>query len=152
MKYYVKVLMEYSVFHGRAIRKEYWYFALFHFLFVVIAMLLDKLLGTNFKYDTNGVITTSDYGWIYSMYVCAVFVPALSVLVRRLHDVGKSGWMMLIVFIPMIGAIWLLVLLCTKSNDYDNDWGPNPNPVPIVEEVAEIEEKEISDESIITEL
>ena len=151
MKYYVKVLFEYSIFHGRAIRKEYWYFVLFHFLFLLTAIVLDILLGTNFKYDTNGVITTSYYGWIYTMYSCALLVPALSVLVRRLHDVGKSGWMMLIAIIPLIGPIWLLILLCTKSEDYDNDWGPNPNPPTIIEEEVEIEEKEISDESIITE-
>ena len=142
MKYYLKVMMEYSVFHGRSIRREYWYFVLFNTLFVIVAMLLDNLLGTNFKYDTNGVITSTHYGWIYSMYTCAAIVPSLSVLVRRLHDIGKSGWMVLIAFIPIIGAVWLLALLCLRSNDYDNEWGPNPNPQPLEEDIEEVDEIE----------
>ena len=164
MKYYFKVLKEYSVFHGRATRKEYWYFALFNILFLMLSIVLDNLVGTNFKYDHNGILTESHYGWIYSMYSCALFVPALSILVRRLHDVSKSGWMFLIVFIPLVGVFWLLVLLCLKSKHYDNEWGADPYPDPIVEEevvetaleeptstVAEVEALEGGEDLIIAE-
>jgi uncharacterized membrane protein YhaH (DUF805 family) len=51
------------------------------------------------------------------------------VSVRRLHDVGKSGWMLLIVLIPLVGIIWLLVLLATESNLGDNKYGPNPKGI-----------------------
>ena len=66
------------------------------------------------------------YGLIYVLYVLATLVPALAVAVRRLHDIGKSGWMLLIVLIPIVGAIWLLVLLFTDSNAGTNEFGPNP--------------------------
>ncbi|MBT3559904.1 MAG: DUF805 domain-containing protein [Flavobacteriaceae bacterium] len=54
------------------------------------------------------------------------FIPSLAVLVRRLHDVGKSGWFYFIVLIPLVGAIWLLVLFCTDGDQGENKWGPNP--------------------------
>lgn len=59
-------------------------------------------------------------------YAIAVFIPGLAVSVRRLHDVGKSGWMLLIALIPIIGAIWLLVLYVTDSEPYTNSYGPSP--------------------------
>jgi uncharacterized membrane protein YhaH (DUF805 family) len=61
-----------------------------------------------------------------------MFVPGLAVLVRRLHDVGKSGWMYFIALIPIIGAIWLLVLLFTDSQQGDNNWGANPKEESIL--------------------
>jgi uncharacterized membrane protein YhaH (DUF805 family) len=65
-------------------------------------------------------------GIIGNLYSLAVFLPSLGVLVRRLHDVGKSGWFFLIVLIPLIGAIWLLVLLFKDSEQGENKWGPSP--------------------------
>jgi uncharacterized membrane protein YhaH (DUF805 family) len=56
----------------------------------------------------------------------AVFIPGLAVLVRRLPDSGRSGWMVLITLIPLIGVIWMLVLLVTDSEPGTNKWGPNP--------------------------
>ena len=53
-------------------------------------------------------------------------MPSLAVLVRRLHDVGKSGWFYLIFLIPFIGVIWLLILYCTEGQKEDNKWGPDP--------------------------
>jgi uncharacterized membrane protein YhaH (DUF805 family) len=55
-----------------------------------------------------------------------MLIPGLAVTVRRLHDVGKSGWMFFIVLIPLIGTIWLLVLMMTDSQQGINKWGPNP--------------------------
>ena len=56
----------------------------------------------------------------------AHFIPGLAVVVRRLHDVGKSGWFYLIALIPLIGIIWLLVLMCTDGDKGDNAYGPDP--------------------------
>jgi uncharacterized membrane protein YhaH (DUF805 family) len=56
----------------------------------------------------------------------AVLVPSLAVMIRRLHDIGKSGWWFFISFIPLIGSIWLLVLLVTDSQPGENQYGPNP--------------------------
>jgi uncharacterized membrane protein YhaH (DUF805 family) len=66
------------------------------------------------------------YGWIYTICGLIHFIPSLAVIVRRLHDVGKSGWFYLIVLIPLIGFIWLLILYCTEGQKEDNKWGPDP--------------------------
>lgn len=121
MNYYLKVLQNYATFSGRARRSEYWYFVLFNIIFAVVAMILDNVLGI----AMDGV----GYGPIYGLYVLALLIPGLAVGVRRLHDVGKSGWMFLIAFIPLIGAIWLLVLFCTDSQQGTNKWGENPKEV-----------------------
>jgi uncharacterized membrane protein YhaH (DUF805 family) len=118
MNWYLKVLKQYADFSGRARRTEYWMFALFNFLFIIVAMILDNILG----------LTVGDlpYGVFYILFVLAVLIPGLAVSVRRLHDVGKSGWMYLIVLIPIVGSIWLLVLMVTDSDPGANEYGPNP--------------------------
>jgi uncharacterized membrane protein YhaH (DUF805 family) len=121
MNWYLKVLKQYADFSGRARRQEYWMFALFNMIFGFIAIILDNVLGIAME----GV----GYGPIYILYVLAVFIPGLAVAVRRLHDVGKSGWMLLIVLIPLVGAIWLLVLLFTDSQKESNKWGQNPKEI-----------------------
>ena len=119
MNYYLKVLRQYVDFKGRARRAEYWNFVLFSTLLSIVLLLVDTyVLGTNPMAGESGII-----GNLYSL---AVFLPSLGVLVRRLHDVGKSGWFFLIVLIPLIGAIWLLVLLFKDSEQGENKWGPNP--------------------------
>ena len=122
MNWYLKVLKQYADFNARARRKEYWMFALFNMIFGGIAMGLDNILGIGF--GEIGV-----YGPLYILYTLAVFIPGLAVVVRRLHDVGKSGWMMLIALIPLIGAIWLLVLMLTDGNFGENEYGVNPKGI-----------------------
>jgi len=121
MNWYLKVLKDYAVFSGRARRKEYWMFTLFNIIFYITAMILDNILGT--------AIEDVGYGLFYILYALAVLIPSLAVLVRRLHDVGKSGWMILVSLIPLIGAIWLLVLMVTDSHPGENQYGPNPKEV-----------------------
>ena len=122
MNYYLKVLQNYATFTGRARRSEYWYFVLFNLIFGIVAIILDNVLGIAMEGMGN-------YGPLYSLYSIVVFIPGLAVLVRRLHDVGKSGWMFFIALIPIIGAIWLLVLLATDSEAGSNKWGENPKEV-----------------------
>ena len=126
MEYYLKVLRNYAVFSGRARRKEYWMFVLFNLIFAVVAMIIDRLLGSTFKMDLGNGPQALPYGYVYLFYMLAVFIPGLAVAVRRLHDVGKSGWFFLIVLIPLIGGIWLLVLFCTDGVPGENQYGPNP--------------------------
>ena len=118
MKYYLKAIENYSNFSGRSRRKEYWIFGLFNLIFAVFAIILDNLFGLTFD--------LAPYGSIYVIYALCVFIPGLAVTVRRLHDVGKSGWMILISIIPIIGPIWLLVLLFTDSDTGENEYGQNP--------------------------
>ena len=119
MNWYIKVLKKYAVFSGRARRKEYWMFVLFNFIFSLVASLID--LGI-------GILTFAVFGFglLSILYALAVFVPGLAVSVRRLHDVGKSGWYLLINLIPIAGPIWFLVLTCMDSQPGDNKYGPNP--------------------------
>lgn len=123
MNWYLKVLKHYADFSGRARRKEYWMFFLFNMIFAIIAMVLDNVLGI--------AIEGVGYGPLYGLYVLALLIPGLAVAVRRLHDVGKSGWMILIALIPLIGAIWLLVLMVIDSNPGENQYGPNPKEVTV---------------------
>jgi uncharacterized membrane protein YhaH (DUF805 family) len=127
MKWYLKVLRQYADFSGRARRTEYWMFTLFHVIFALGAMAIDNALGITFHFTgRDGAPMPIFYGYIYLLYVLALIIPGLAVSVRRLHDVGKSGWMLLIGLIPLIGTIWLLVLFCTDSKPGANKWGANP--------------------------
>ena len=66
---------------------------------------------------------------IFFLYAVAVFLPGLAVNIRRWHDIGKSGWWYLIYLIPIIGAIWLTVLMCLDSEPGENQWGENPKEI-----------------------
>lgn len=121
MKWYLKAFSQYANFSGRARRKEYWMFILFNIIFSTIAMIADNILGI----AVEGV----GYGPIYLLYILAIFIPGLAVSIRRLHDIGKSGWMFLIIMIPLIGSIWLLILMLSDSQQGPNKWGENPKRV-----------------------
>ena len=130
MSWYIKVLKKYAVFSGRAKREEFWMFVLFNFIFSLVASLID--LGI-------GILTFAVFGWglLSLIYSLAVLVPGLAVGVRRLHDVGKSGWYLLIILIPIAGPIWFLVLACTDSQAGENKYGPNPKEeIPAQQDVA----------------
>ena len=118
MKWYIKVLKQCAEFDGRAQRKEYWMFMLINLIIAIIAMVLDYFLDLK--------IDDSNYGPIFSLYSIAMIIPFLSVTVRRLHDLGKNGLMVLIGLLPLIGIIWLMVLMA-KAGDIDpNEYGDNP--------------------------
>ena len=130
MKWYFKVLKQYAHFSGRARRKEYWMFILFYMIFGVVAMILDITLGTTFRPTFNFYGQPFEhelgYGWIYQIYVLATILPTLAVSIRRLHDIGKSGWNYLLAFIPLVGSIILIVWSCKDSQPGENKWGLNP--------------------------
>ena len=125
MKYYLDVIKKYVKFDGRARRKEYWMFVLFNAIFGIVASLLDNLLGLNFSSEYSSYASVST-GIIASVYSLAVFLPTLAVGVRRLHDIGKSGWWLLIALVPLAGPIWLLVLLATNGVVGENQYGSDP--------------------------
>lgn len=115
MQWYIGVLKKYAVFSGRARRKEYWMFVLFNVLISFGFTVLDGLLGT----------MTEAGGALNSLYGLAILVPSLAVSVRRLHDTGRSGWMILIGLIPCIGALVLLFFMIEDSGDA-NQYGEPP--------------------------
>ena len=123
MEWYLKVMRDnYANFSGRARRKEYWMYVLVQSIIMIALMILDSILGLDF--ELQGI--SLGYGYLYLIGVVVHFIPSLAVLVRRLHDVGKSGWFYFIFLIPIIGIIWLLVLYCTEGQKQDNKWGPDP--------------------------
>jgi uncharacterized membrane protein YhaH (DUF805 family) len=119
IEWYKKVVFEnYANFSGRARRSEYWYFLLMNMIIAIVAIIIDSVSGLN--------IAPLPYGYVYIGYALLTLLPGLAVAVRRLHDVGKSGWFILISFIPFIGAIWLLVLFCSEGESNTNAYGPDP--------------------------
>jgi uncharacterized membrane protein YhaH (DUF805 family) len=118
MEWYLSVLKRYADFSGRARRKEYWMFTLFSYIAVVALAVPSMLTGST-------VLSV-----LYCLYILATFVPSLAVTVRRLHDTNRSGWMFLIAFIPLVGAIVVLVFLCSEGTPGDNQYGPNPKLPP----------------------
>ncbi|WP_432085863.1 DUF805 domain-containing protein [Streptomyces sp. bgisy095] len=115
MNWYLDVLKKYAVFSGRARRKEFWMFTLFNFIAAVILAILDNVLGIQI---------------LSIIYTLAVFLPALGVSVRRLHDTGRSGWWILIALVPLVGGIVLLVFNCLEGEQQQNAYGPNPKLAP----------------------
>lgn len=92
-------MAQYVNFSGRARRTEYWMFVLFCSLILFAALILDNILGFDFKYEMMGQTVSTGYGWGYLIVVALHFLPALGAVVRRLHDVGKpDGCTLLFLF------------------------------------------------------
>ena len=109
----------YCNFSGRASRSEYWWF----YLFSCIVSWVVSIIVSLFSSDLSTM-------YIASMVVGLAFLlPSLGIAVRRLHDIGKSGWWMFISLIPLIGAIILIVWWCKDSQMEPNEYGPVPNLV-----------------------
>lgn len=127
MKWYINALKKYAVFSGRARRKEFWIFNLFSWIFWIPFALLDDVLKTSVDYYE--FMEGFGYGIISSLYLLTILVPSLAVSVRRLHDVERSGWNMLFIFVPLIGQIWLIACWITNSDPGENKYGPNPKEI-----------------------
>lgn len=119
MNWYTSVLKKYAVFDGRASRTEFWMFVLFNIIAAVIVSIVDHILGTR---------TASGVGILGSIYSLAVLLPTIGVSIRRLHDTGRSGFWLLIAFVPFIGAVVLIVFYILESQPGDNEYGPYPHP------------------------
>jgi uncharacterized membrane protein YhaH (DUF805 family) len=117
--WYLGCWKKFAVFEGRARRKEYWMFFLVNLLVSLGLMSIDNVSGLTKA--TNGAVNPLE-----TLYAFAVFLPALSVTIRRLHDTDRSGWWVLIAFVPIIGAIVLLILMAIAGDDRENRYGPTP--------------------------
>ncbi len=100
----------YANFSGRAIRSAYWYWTLFVVVGSLLASIVDAAAGSE-----AGVV-----GIIFSV---ATILPSLAVAVRRLHDIDRSGWWVLLWFVPIVGWIILIVWHCTPGTPYANRFG-----------------------------
>lgn len=105
----------YVGFKGRAQRSAFWYWALFAFLVGIACALIDAAIAPG-----------SQFGPLSTIAELALFLPGLAVSIRRLHDRDKSGWLYLLILIPLVGAIILLVWFCQRGTIGPNRFGPDP--------------------------
>lgn len=104
-------------FGGRSRRKEYWWFSLINLIVIFVMMMIDATIMGQ---------TAGGIGIFYLLYVLFSFVPSLSLTIRRLHDVGKSGWWILIGLIPLLGILIFFLFAIRDSEPFTNRYGPNP--------------------------
>ena len=117
-EYFVKVYKNYANFEGRARRSEYWYYTLFYYLIAIVLIFVDQAIG-------------SEIGIVGLVFALGSLIPSIAVGVRRMHDVGKSGWYLLI-------PIYNLVLACTNGNVGANEYGYDPKGDPMQDDINAI--------------
>jgi uncharacterized membrane protein YhaH (DUF805 family) len=121
MNWYLEVLKKYTVFNGRARRKEYWMFFLFNIIISIVLGIIDGIVGTSGAVGALGLLG--------GLYTLAVLIPGIAVAVRRLHDTSRSGWWILIGLIPIIGVIVLIIFMVQDGTPGENQFGKNPKEV-----------------------
>lgn len=136
MEWYLMVWKKYGVLDGRACRKEYWVFLLFNWLiliFLSVPLSVGKAVGGVGAVGKGVGVLGAIIVILGSIYVLAIVIPSISVSVRRLHDSGKSGWLILlfavvaiIPFIGFIGSLIFIIFMCLPSDPGANKYGPNP--------------------------
>lgn len=123
MHYFTDALKQYATFTGRATRKEFWMFVLMSIIAQILVSFVSWILIALTRLDV--------FAYLTPLFVLAIFLPSIAIGARRLHDTSRTGWWLLISFIPVIGSIWLLVLLCLESTPGANEYGANRNGVEV---------------------
>ncbi len=118
MNWFLEALGKFATFSGRSRRKEYWYFTLVYVIAEIVLAVVDMATGLYSQSTGIGVLS--------GIFALAMILPSLSVTVRRLHDTGRSAWWLLIVLIPLLGAIVLLVFMILDGEPGSNRFGANP--------------------------
>lgn len=118
MDEYIGAFKKYATFSGRATRREYWMFTLINLL---ISIGITIAVGVIMQSSDNGAVSL-----LSNVYGLATFLPSLALGARRLHDINRSGWWLLISLVPLVGFIVLLIFMVTDSQAGDNKYGPNP--------------------------
>ncbi|HXD68485.1 MAG TPA: DUF805 domain-containing protein [Gaiellales bacterium] len=111
LHWYTDVIKQYAVFDGRASRPEYWWFFLIN---TIISVVLDVVIP-----GATGQV-------LGAIYALAVLLPSIGVGIRRLHDTNRTGWWLLVSLVPLVGWIWIIVLLALAGDDGPNRYGPPP--------------------------
>lgn len=110
--YYLEVLKKYTVFSGRARRAEFWWFTLISTIISIILQVVEQVIGLD--------------DILSGLYSLGVLLPSIGVAIRRLHDTDRSGWWLLLIFIPILGWIALLVFYFQDGDPQPNQYGPSP--------------------------
>ncbi|TEA27922.1 DUF805 domain-containing protein [Candidatus Schmidhempelia bombi] len=125
MNWFIECITKnYANFSGRARRKEYWMYTLFYLLFMSILVIASLVICTMKEMDS--IATQHVVIFIVICAYLALFIPTLAVLVRRLHDINKSGWWSLISFVPYVGFIISIIFPLLDSTPGRNQYGENP--------------------------
>lgn len=114
MDYYLGCWQKFATFQGRARRREYWFFILFNAIISIALAITDISLGG----DSMGLLS--------GLYSLLIFLPSLAVTVRRLHDIDRSGWWLLLYVVPVVGVLVILVFTVLDGTQGNNEFGPDP--------------------------
>lgn len=125
MEYMIMPLKRYADFQGRSRRKEYWMFVLLQILVLVPVVFIAALLGGTGG-ETGNVLGGIGMVLVALVYLAVFMIPGLAVQVRRFHDQDKTGWLVLLGFIPYLGGLVLLVFMCLEGTKGSNRFGPDP--------------------------
>ncbi|MDO8617890.1 MAG: DUF805 domain-containing protein [Candidatus Uhrbacteria bacterium] len=115
-EFYLEVWKKYAVVDGRAQRAEYWYFYLFSAIGV-----FTTVIASSFISEYLNILI-----WLYYL---AIFIPSITLTVRRLHDTNRSGWWYFFGLVPIVGGIVLFIFMVLDSEPGENRYGPNPKGV-----------------------
>ncbi len=124
MNYFICAIKQVCRFHRQGQKKRILVLYSLHCILAIVAAILDNVfhLTPSTPYAYTGII--------FTLLSLGLFIPSLAVLVRRLHDIDKAWPRMFISFIPLVGWIWLLILLCTPGSQGPNRFGPDPKAQP----------------------
>lgn len=170
--YFIDAFKNYAKFSGRASRKQYWMFTLFSVLIGIALGFIGGFLGgfagslyASGHLSYSSVLTISSIvsflNGVLVLYQIAIFIPALAICWRRLHDINKSGLWFFIILIPIVGIIWLIVLLCQTGDEEENEYGlppqleesnsvpQNPSPSSQQKKVEESQESTLKNDAKI---
>ena len=114
------IMNNYANFSGRASRSEFWWFSLFNFLISIPAVMIDLIIG---------IEVVPGYGPFASILIIALLLPNMGLVVRRLHDTGRSGWWYFIALVPCVGIIILLVFTIMDGEPHPNAYGEVPTNI-----------------------
>ena len=121
---YLEAIKKFAEFNGREGRKVFWTFFLVNCILACFALFFDNILGITLEY--SGSYKNIGIGPLSIVFVAVMLIPSLAVSARRLHDIGQSGWMTMLLWFPLIGWIWILIFWLTESNSYENYYGQCP--------------------------
>ena len=132
MEWMLMPFRRYAEFSGRSRRMEYWMFRLFEFVAFIILMFFTGLVSAatgSAAGENAGSVVGGIGALVLILFLLGSIVPGVAVTVRRLHDTNRSGWMLLIGIIPLIGPIMLLIFLFSEGTRGPNDYGNDPKAV-----------------------
>lgn len=134
MKWYLDIFKNnYANFSGRARRQEYWLFFLVNISVFIGFSFLSEFL--------NDIFDVKFFNYLSVIFLLVIVIPHFAVTTRRLHDIGKSGGYYFVAFIPVIGRLWLLILLCTEGDTGSNRYGLDPKQIEYdeIDEIGKIQ-------------